>query len=211
MKKNMRRILIPVVAMILILSMQISVLAASITKQKAQSIALANAGLKAVNVKLSKVKAGICKYKVEDREGVYTLGFKSGNCRYEVELLAATYRPMGKPLTWILTIARNLSYNRIRDAVKADDISEHTELYGATGVEHVEDRLLLDSLLDMLSEEDSQIVLLHAVAGWKHREIAEWMDLPLSTVLSKYSRAINKMRNEMERKGDASDDRTRNT
>lgn len=123
---------------------------------------------------------------------------------------AASYKPMGKPLAWILTIARNLSYNRIRDTRKTDDISEHTELYGETGVERLESRLLLDSLLEMLSEEDRQIVLLHASAGWKHREIAEWMDLPLSTVLSKYSRALNKMRNEIERKGDAADDRTRN-
>ena len=36
--------------------------------------------------------------------------------------------------------------------------------------------------------------MLHAVTGLKHREIAELLELPLSTVLSKYSRALLKLR-----------------
>ena len=40
--------------------------------------------------------------------------------------------------------------------------------------------------------------LLHAVTGLKHREIAALLELPLPTVLSKYHRAIRKMRADLE-------------
>lgn len=35
---------------------------------------------------------------------------------------------------------------------------------------------------------------LHAVAGLKHREIGELTGLPLATVLTKYNRALAKMK-----------------
>lgn len=61
----------------------------------------------------------------------------------------------------------------------------------------VEDRLVLSKALQTLSEEESSIVLLHAAAGVKHREIADQLDLPLSTVLSKYRRALEKLRRQL--------------
>ncbi len=45
-----------------------------------------------------------------------------------------------------------------------------------------------------LSPEENSIVVLHAVAGLKHRETAKLMGMPLSTVLSKYRRALEKLR-----------------
>ena len=46
----------------------------------------------------------------------------------------------------------------------------------------------------MLSDQERQIVMLHAMTGWKHREIAELLHLPLPTVLSKYNRVLKKIR-----------------
>ena len=57
-----------------------------------------------------------------------------------------------------------------------------------------EDRMMLQFLLGILSDEERQIVILHAVSGMKHREIAALLDRGLSTVLSKYNRAIKKLR-----------------
>ena len=53
-------------------------------------------------------------------------------------------------------------------------------------------------MLKLLSDEERQIITLHAVSGLKHRQIAELLDIPLSTVLSKYNRAIKKLRNKIE-------------
>ena len=60
-------------------------------------------------------------------------------------------------------------------------------------VDH-EDRMMLAALLRLLTEEERQIVVLHAVSGMKHREIAALLKMNLSTVLSKYNRALKKLR-----------------
>ena len=54
--------------------------------------------------------------------------------------------------------------------------------------------MVLDAAMQGLADEERQIVMLHALTGMKHREIAEVMELALPTVLSKYHRAIKKMR-----------------
>ena len=41
--------------------------------------------------------------------------------------------------------------------------------------------------------QERQVVMLHAVTGLKHREIAQLLELPLATVLSKYRRALKKL------------------
>ena len=58
-----------------------------------------------------------------------------------------------------------------------------------------EDRIVLEALLDSLQDDERQIVVLHALSGMKHREIASFLQLPLPTVLSKYRRAIKKLGN----------------
>ena len=55
--------------------------------------------------------------------------------------------------------------------------------------------------LTVLSDTERQIVVLHAVSGFKHREIAACLELPLATVLSKYHRAIKKMKTNLEKEG----------
>ena len=57
-----------------------------------------------------------------------------------------------------------------------------------------DDALALREAMTVLSEEERQIVLLHAVSGMKHRELSELLELPLSTVLSKYARALAKLK-----------------
>ena len=57
-----------------------------------------------------------------------------------------------------------------------------------------EDKMILAECLRNLSDEERRIVLLHTVSGFKHREIAKFLELPLSTVLSKHNRALKKLR-----------------
>ena len=111
---------------------------------------------------------------------------------------ADTYQPMGKPLAWILTIVRNLSYNRIRSGKLCEDISEYENFASSDETGQTIDRLVLEKALQILGFEDRQIVILHALTGLKHREIAEILDLPLGTVTSKYNRALKKMKKEIE-------------
>ena len=51
------------------------------------------------------------------------------------------------------------------------------------------------------SDAERQTVMLHAVAGLRHRESAVLLEMPLATVLSKYARAVKKLKQAMEADG----------
>lgn len=57
----------------------------------------------------------------------------------------------------------------------------------------------LDELTATLTEEEREIVIMHAVWGYKHKEIAKEKGLPLGTVTWKYNEAIKKLRKEIEK------------
>lgn len=103
------------------------------------------------------------------------------------------YISCGKPLAWILRITRNLSLTCLRKKCAETD-SNQPEKPDFSCVENTEHRLLLEKLFSILDEEEKQIVVLHIVGGLKHRETAEIIGLPLGTVLSKYNRAIKKLK-----------------
>lgn len=111
-----------------------------------------------------------------------------------------SYRASGKPMAWIITIARNHGYGRLRRQKHLADVPEETWDSYVAGNDEVseDDRILLDQCLNALGETDRQIVVMHAVAGMRHREISQVLDLPLSTVLSKYNRALRKIRKNMQ-------------
>lgn len=48
-------------------------------------------------------------------------------------------------------------------------------------------------MLAQLAQDEREIVVLHVVTGLKHREIAELLEMPLPTVLSKYRRSLKKL------------------
>lgn len=121
-----------------------------------------------------------------------------------VKILSAAhlYKPMGKPLAWMFTIAKNLHYTNIKRekrsiSIEPEEISDDQRFSYIT---NMEDKVVLQGVLSLLTEEERKIVMLHAVSGMKHREIAENLGLKLSTTLSKYNRALKKLRKYLEGK-----------
>ena len=55
-------------------------------------------------------------------------------------------------------------------------------------------KVTLEMLMNALNEEEREIVSMHGSGGMSFREIASFMDLNLSTVLSKYHRSVKKMK-----------------
>ncbi len=108
---------------------------------------------------------------------------------------AGSYRSQGKPMAWLLTIVRNLSMDLLRRRSRSEALSweECRDQFADQPAVTPEERILLASLLSSLGDEERQVVTLHALSGLKHREIAALLDLPLPTVLSKYSRALKKL------------------
>ncbi len=109
---------------------------------------------------------------------------------------APSYRPMGKPMAWILTITRRFALMDLRRKERAVPVTpeDWERMFADERTPDAEDALILGSLLELLEEDEREIVVLHAVAGMKHRESAQILDMGLSTVLSKYSRALKKLR-----------------
>jgi RNA polymerase sigma-70 factor (ECF subfamily) len=117
------------------------------------------------------------------------------DCLINVWKGASGYKSQGKPLAWILTIARNLCLKRIsedqnRAVLSEEEWNDKLEGYGDLTTE---EKTVLKDCLTKLSEEEQQIISLH-LSGYKHREIAECFGVPLSTILSKYNRALAKLR-----------------
>ena len=109
---------------------------------------------------------------------------------------APGYRPQGSPMAWLLTIVRNLSRSRLRRSSREVELDEEAWNAIPAGAPNVspEDRQMLQEALARLEGEERRVILLHAVAGLKHRETAQLLELPLSTVLSKYHRGLKKLR-----------------
>ncbi|MBQ9072394.1 MAG: RNA polymerase sigma factor [Bacilli bacterium] len=115
---------------------------------------------------------------------------------------ASTYQANGKPLGWILTITKNLSLMKLRKQKNNKDIDEMKEfLSDGKDTNDAETKLLLSAAFEIISDEERNILILHAVSGFRHREISKLLDMPLSTVLSKYNRAIKKIKKAMSEEG----------
>lgn len=114
----------------------------------------------------------------------------------KIRAAAHLYKPMGKPMAWVFTIARNLSISKLRFKQKNDSIAI-TDVENDLNFSYItnnDDRLVLQAALQILSSEETEIILLHAVSGFTHREIANNLEMKLSTVLSKYHRGLKKLK-----------------
>ena len=112
---------------------------------------------------------------------------------------AAQYKPCGKPLAWIFTVEINIirkRFNKSKNLVQLDETFETRSDDRDFAEDVVRSELLRRALL-ILSEDEMEIISLHIVSGLKHREIAQLLERPLSTVLSKYNRAIKKLQVEI--------------
>ena len=108
---------------------------------------------------------------------------------------ANLYQKRGNPLAWIFTIAKNLCLQVLREQKKTADTPLEELAFTLAAPEEIpyEDKIVLEGCMNALSDTERQIVILHAVWGFKHREIARILDLALPTVLSKYNRSIKKL------------------
>lgn len=83
---------------------------------------------------------------------------------------------------WLLQIVRNRarnyrSYRRVRAAVPLEDVSATSADDPSRAAERSELASRLETALAELSGVQREVVLLHDMEGWKHREIAEALDV----------------------------------
>ncbi len=106
------------------------------------------------------------------------------------------YRKQGNPMAWMMKIAKNLflmKCRKERDAVNYDELENEL---GFTDISNTDNRIVLEKMFQLLSQEDRDLIILHDVGGMKHREIAKLLDMPLGTVTARYNRGIRKLQKE---------------
>lgn len=119
------------------------------------------------------------------------------DCFVRVYQSASGYQEQRKLLAWILTITKHLCMDKLRERNKVSllqdqDWRQYIDKHSGMSPE---DKLVLSACMQQLDDDERQIVVLHAVSGFLHREIAQLMGMPLSTVASKYHRSIKKLKN----------------
>lgn len=109
----------------------------------------------------------------------------------------SSYNPGTNPRNWLLTIAKNIAFSEVKKRnreVSYDFSEENVDPKGVYDLDPNLDTPAIDLANRVLNESEMNIVLLYAIGGYKHREIAELLELPLGTVTSKYNAALKKIR-----------------
>jgi len=109
---------------------------------------------------------------------------------------ASRYSSRGKPMAWIITITRNLCLDKLRMRSRITDLPEENweqHLDSSSSIS-IDDKLMIEFCINSLTSDEREILLLHVLSGLKHREISEMTNRPIATILSKYHRALKKLR-----------------
>lgn len=149
-----------------------------------------------------------CTYK-----DVYAFILSMVKCRHTAEDLmhdtymrifekASSYQIGTSLRTWIMTIAKNITYDYFRKEktiVPFEDNQTENEtsclsVSYESEIEHID----LEKALKKLSGLDSQIAVLYAVCGYKHKEIAQILSIPEGTIRRRYRKAIAQLADALE-------------
>lgn len=97
---------------------------------------------------------------------------------------------------WILTIAKNLALDELRKRKHEEsvDFDDERQTIGSYSLPNDLDTPTIRLANEILSPDEMEIVLLFAIGDYKHREIAQILDMPLGTVTWKYQNALAKLR-----------------
>ncbi len=150
---------------------------------------------------------------LETRKGVYAFLMTYFNDKADCEDVMQTvylkiktnisqYQAGTNGLAWILQIAKNTALNDIRKKNNAEKhLINYSQPIGENPYDTVALKHGLTSIIkNVLDDEEQRIVILHAVWGYKHKEIAKILNCPTGTVTSKYKRAVDKIKKEYKEK-----------
>lgn len=99
------------------------------------------------------------------------------------------------PAAWLMTATRNRCLNRLRDGGRETPWETLPE---GVGPPEREDALFVEQMLALLTEDERRAFALHYLDGYRYREIAEGLDIPLGTVQTRCRIARKKLRMALE-------------
>lgn len=107
-----------------------------------------------------------------------------------VSLLESEQLPR-HPRAWLLTATRHRCLNVLRDTRFETACDTLPETAGDGGQE---DGVFVEQMLRLLSEEERRVFALHYLDGFRYREIARGLGMPVGTVQSRCHAARKKLR-----------------
>lgn len=104
------------------------------------------------------------------------------------------FKGPGNPMAWMMKIGKNIFLMKKRkkqDEYMADyDEYSNDSHLSFDNIKDAENRMLIEDMFKLISEEDRNIIIMHSLMGMKFKEIAEILEKPLGTVITKYNRAM---------------------
>ncbi|MGN0804055.1 MAG: RNA polymerase sigma factor [Candidatus Coproplasma sp.] len=136
----------------------------------------------------------------ESKNGVYAFIFKylkntadTEDCVQDVylkvSLNAKNFKKDTNGRAWLLQVAKNTALDYLRKRSKTENTQ--TDL---TRYEPPCDTPVFEAINKALTDEEAEIIIRHVIWGYKHREIAEDLGLPVGTVTAKYKRSVEKLK-----------------
>ena len=101
--------------------------------------------------------------------------------------------PIRNPRAYLFQMARNLAIDNVRKLPQYADL-ESVENIVYSPAYDFSTKMDIEDAIKTLTLQENQIVSLHINGGFKFREIAEIMDMPLGTVLWKNRKAMKHLR-----------------
>ena len=103
---------------------------------------------------------------------------------------------------WLSRIGKNLALNHIKAAKREVATDFDTDSY-RYGTQETELPYIFDVAAKILAEDEYEILMLCQVAGYKRREVAQMLQMPIGTVTWKNNEALKKLKNHLQKEGDA--------
>lgn len=118
---------------------------------------------------------------------------------------APGYEPRGQASGWLFRIANNLAISHLRGASQerrraageAGDDLPAREPDPAEQTERSEEARRVEAAIASLPQEQRQVFLLREEGGMAFKEIAESLEIPLGTALSRMNAALEKLRRQL--------------
>ena len=101
---------------------------------------------------------------------------------------------------WLCTIAKSIALNHIKKYKREvpTDFNEQSHKYGSAET-HLP--YIFDLASKILAEDEYEILMLCQVAGYKRREVAQMLGIPIGTVTWKNNEALKKLKKHIDKEG----------
>ena len=101
---------------------------------------------------------------------------------------------------WLTAIGKNLAFNHVKRARRevSTDFDADAHKYGTAETELP---YIFDLAAQILAEDEYKILMLCQVSGYKRREVAQMLHIPIGTVTWKNNEALKKLKAYLQKEG----------